>query len=59
MLPKKMFDLIRLILVPRASRPRATFIGPGIHAERAEAHKKLLAVVSKAQTLELGPFEHA
>jgi hypothetical protein len=39
----------QFILVPRASRPRATSIGPGIHG--TESARKL-AVVSKAHTLE-------
>jgi hypothetical protein len=41
------------ILVPRASRPRATFIGHGIYGT-GSARK--LAVVSKAHALELGSF---
>ena len=40
-------------LVRRASRPRATFIGPGIDGT-GSARK--LSVVSKAHTLELGHF---
>ena len=43
---------LRRILVSRASRPRVTFIGPGIHGT-GSARK--LTVVSKAHALELGP----
>jgi hypothetical protein len=41
------------ILVPRASRSSATFIGPEIHGT-GSARK--LSVVSKAHTIELGRF---
>jgi hypothetical protein len=46
---------VHLILVPRASRPRATFISPGIHGT---GNARKLAVVSKAHTLELGRFSN-
>jgi hypothetical protein len=41
------------ILVPKASRACATFIGPGIHGI---GNARKLAVVSKAHALELGRF---
>ena len=42
------------ILVPRASRPRASSLGPGTHGPGSSARK--LAVVSKAHALQLGRF---
>jgi hypothetical protein len=42
-----------LILVPRASRPRASSLHPGTH-ETGSARKR--AVFSKAHALELGRF---
>jgi hypothetical protein len=44
---------VGIILVPRASRPRASSLGPGTHGTRSA---RKLAVVSKAHALELGHF---
>ena len=48
-----MFSRADSILVPRASRPRASSLGPGTH-KTGSARK--LAVVSKVHALELGRF---